>query len=319
MRQVLDFVRNDMNVQNRNAEPNGALVINKHKGVTSHDIVNKVRRLYKTKRVGHTGTLDPMATGGVVVLVGRAAKAAEYLVSDKKRYRAVMRLGMTTDSEDITGNLLTETNDLPCKDDVLRACQGFVGNISQVPPMYSALKVKGQKLVDLARKGITVERQAREVTVFSLTCTPTEHARDYILDVECSSGTYIRTLCADIGASLGCGAVMAELERTETGGFSIEKSHTLEALQEKDTQALHEILIPTESLFETLPTVQLPSFYERLFRSGCEIYQKKIGTSLSENTRVRICKEDGSFFALGEVREYEEGSAIKSIKFFELD
>ena len=305
--------------QQNTAEPSGVLLINKHKGVTSHDIVNKVRRLYGTRRVGHTGTLDPMATGVLVVLVGRAAKAAEYLVTDQKRYRAVMRLGITTDSEDITGNVLRETKELPSAEQVLAACQGFVGNISQVPPMYSALKVNGQKLVDLARKGITVERQAREVTVFSLTCTPTECASDYILDVECSSGTYIRTLCADIGAALGCGAVMAELERTETGGFSIEKSYSLEDLKDRDPAFLHSILIPTKSLFASLPKVSLPTFYERLFRSGCEIYQKKIGTNLAENTRVRVCRENGSFFALGEVREYEEGSAIKSVKLFELE
>ncbi len=308
-----------MKEQNGGLEPSGVLVINKHAGVTSHDIVNKVRRLYGTRRVGHTGTLDPMATGVLVVLVGRAAKAAEYLVSDQKRYRAVMRLGITTDSEDITGNILSEAKELPSTEQVLAACEGFVGNISQVPPMYSALKVRGQKLVDLARKGITVERQAREVTIFSLVCTPTESASDYILDVECSSGTYIRTLCADIGTALGCGAVMAALERTETGGFSIEQSQTLEALQNMDETALHSLLIPTESLFDSLPKVKLPTFYERLFRSGCEIYQKKIGTSLAENTRVRVCREDGSFFALGEVREYEEGSAIKSIKLFELE
>lgn len=308
-----------MKQQGTIAEPCGVLLVNKHKGVTSHDIVNKVRRLYGTRRVGHTGTLDPMATGVLVVLVGRAAKAAEYLVSDKKRYRAVMHLGLTTDSEDVTGNVLTESREIPSRDKVISACGAFVGNISQVPPMYSALKVQGQKLVDLARKGITVERQAREVTVYSLTCTPCDAESDYILDVECSSGTYIRTLCADIGASLGCGAVMAELKRTETGGFSLQESYTMEDLQSKESAELQSLLIPTESLFSSLPKVCLPAFYERLFRSGCEIYQKKIETDLPVNTRVRVCREDGRFFALGEVREYEEGSAIKSIKLFELE
>lgn len=308
-----------MKEQNIGTEPCGVLLVHKHKGVTSHDIVNKVRRLYGTRRVGHTGTLDPMATGVLVVLVGRAAKAAEYLVADRKRYRAVMRLGITTDSEDITGNILSETKDLPNAEQVIATCQTFVGNISQVPPMYSALKVQGKKLVDLARQGITIERQAREVSIFSLSCTPCEKTSDYVLDVSCSSGTYIRTLCADIGKALGCGAVMAELERTETGGFSLEESHTLEELQSKDEAELRSLLIPTESLFASLPSVNLPSFYERLFRSGCEIYQKKIGTALENNTRIRICREDGTFFALGEVREYEEGSAIKSIKLFELE
>jgi tRNA pseudouridine55 synthase len=185
--------------------------------------------------------------------------------------------------------------------------------------MYSALKVGGKKLVDLARQGITVERQAREVTVYELTCTPTENVSDYILDVKCSSGTYIRTLCADIGQKLGCGAVMAELERTETGGFSIDKCYTLDMLKSMEAEQLPSLLIPTEALFDSLPAVHLPPFYEKLFRSGCEIYQKKIGTSFPEGIRVRVCRSDGSFFALGEVREYEDGSAIKSIKLFDLE
>ena len=149
-------------------------------------------------------------------------------------------------------------------------------------------------------------------------CTPSDSVTDYILDVRCSSGTYIRTLCADIGQKLGCGAVMAELERTETGGFSIDNCYTLDILKNMDAEQLKSLLIPTESLFASLSAVNLPAFYERLFRSGCEIYQKKIGTSLPVDTRVRVCRADGSFFALGEVREYEDGSAIKSIKQFDL-
>ena len=299
-------------------EPCGVLVINKHQGVTSHDIVNRIRRLYHTRRVGHTGTLDPLATGVLVVLVGRAAKAAEYLVSDSKRYTARMRLGLTTDSEDITGTVLTTSEHLPLKEDVLAACNNFVGEIMQTPPMYSALKVGGQKLVDLARKGETVERAARPITIHKLTCQATEQPSDYILDVTCSSGTYIRTLCADIGASLGCGAVMAALERTETGGFPISQSHTLDELETMTDEARDSLLVPIESLFQTLPAVKLDPFYERLSRSGCEIYQKKIRTSFELGTRVRMCTKNGDFYALGEVRDYQEGSAIKAIKLFDL-
>ena len=308
-----------MSLQTDNKEPCGVLLVNKHKGVTSHDIVNATRRLYGTKKVGHTGTLDPLATGVLVVLVGRAAKAAEYLVSDEKRYRARMRLGLTTDSEDITGNILSTSDQIPTETDVVNVCKSFCGVISQTPPMYSALKVGGKKLVDLARQGITVERQSREVTIFDLVCTPSECKTDYILDVRCSSGTYIRTLCADIGKTLGCGAVMAELERTETGGFSIDNCYTLDELKSMDGEHLQSLLIPTESLFSSLPAVSLPAFYEKLFRSGCEIYQKKISTSLPLGTRVRVCRADGGFFALGEVREYQGGSAIKSIKLFDLE
>ena len=301
------------------SEPCGILVVNKPIGMTSHDIVGRVRRLFGTRRVGHTGTLDPLATGVLVVLIGRAAKAAEYLVCDEKSYRATMRLGLTSDTEDITGTLIPSEHPLPSTEQVLEACRGFIGQIEQIPPMYSALKVNGQKLYDLARRGITVERQARPITVHALTATPTETQTDYILDVTCSAGTYIRTLCADIGASLGCGAVMATLERTAAGGFPIENSHTLEELEGMNEDARLACLLPTETLFSSLPACHLPAFYERLFRSGCEIYQKKIGSHFALGARVRICTADGKFFALGEVREYEDGSAIKSIKLFDLE
>ena len=300
-------------------EPSGLLIVHKHLGVTSHDIVWKVRKLFGTKRVGHTGTLDPMASGVLVVLVGRAAKAAEYLVSDEKRYSALLRLGLTTDTEDATGTVLTTSDTLPTSDEVMAACEGFVGEILQIPPMYSALKVGGQKLCDLARRGVEIEREARPVTIYSLTCTPTEEASEYRLDVRCSSGTYIRTLCADIGASLGCGGVMAALERTQTGGFSLNESHSIAELEAMSEDERLACLIPTERLFDELPAVALPEFFEKLARSGCEIYQKKIRTDFAVGQRVRLCRADGRFFALGEVRDYADSSAIKAIKTFELD
>ena len=283
-------------------EPSGVLIINKSAGMTSHDIVNRIRRLYSTKRVGHTGTLDPMATGVLVVLIGRAAKAAEYLCAD---------------TEDTTGKILTESDTIPKRDDVITAAQGFVGNIMQTPPMYSALKVDGQKLYDLARRGVEIERKPRPITIHSISCVPTENEREYTLCVSCSSGTYIRTLCADIGASLGCGAAMASLCRTRTGDFSTDSAHTLEELEALDADARLALLIPTESLFASLPEVSLPAFYEKLSRSGCEIYQSKIKTAFAIGTRVRLCGANG-FYALGEVKEYENGSAIKSIKMFDI-
>lgn len=300
------------------AEPNGILIVNKHAGVTSHDIVGKVRRLFGTRRVGHTGTLDPMAEGVLVVLIGRAAKAAEYLVADSKVYRATLRLGLTTDTEDSTGEVLSMSNRLPSTGEVLAVCKSFVGEISQVPPMYSALKVNGQKLCDLARRGVEVERQARRVTVHSLLCEPTDTASEYSLDVHCSSGTYIRTLCADIGKALGCGGVMATLQRRETGSFTLEESYTVTDLENMTETERIGCLIPTERLFDSLPAVCLPPFFEKLSRSGCEIYQKKIRTSYESGTRVRLCSASDAFYALGEVREYEEGSAIKTLKIFDL-
>ena len=298
-------------------ELSGVLLINKPKGKTSHDIVGAVRRLYHTRRVGHTGTLDPMATGVLVILIGRAAKAAEYLSVKSKSYRAVMRLGLTTDTEDTTGKTLTVSGDIPSPERVFEVANGFVGEILQTPPMYSALKVNGQKLCDLARRGIEVEREARPITIHSISCKHLAE-NDYELLVSCSSGTYIRTLCADIGKALGCGGAMAALCRTETGGFPLEACHTLEALDALDDGARAAILLPIEQLFCELTQVDLPPFYEKLCRSGCEIYQKKIGTDLPLGTRVRLCNEQGDFFALGEVREYESGSAIKSIKMFDV-
>lgn len=301
------------------SEPCGILIVNKPVGITSHDVVGRVRRLFGTRRVGHTGTLDPLASGVLVVLIGRAAKAAEYLVCDEKSYCATMRLGLTSDTEDITGTLVATDAPIPCPEQVLAAMQAFVGDIEQIPPMYSALKVDGQKLYDLARRGITVERKPRPVTIHALRATPTESPSDYLLDVTCSAGTYIRTLCSDIGKSLGCGAVMATLARTAAGGFSINNAHTLDALEAISPDERLAALLPTESLFSPLPAVSLPAFYERLFRSGCEIYQKKIGTRLDLGTRVRVCTADGKFFALGEIREYEDGTAVKSLKMFDLE
>lgn len=299
-------------------EPSGVLIVNKHTGLTSHDVVGRIRRLYNTRKVGHTGTLDPDASGVLVVLIGRAAKAAEYLVSDEKKYRATLRLGLTTDTEDASGEVLTKSEDIPSSEKVFEACSQFVGNIKQIPPMYSALKKDGQKLCDLARRGITVERDARDVKIFSLECAATDSPTDYILDVHCSSGTYIRTLCADIGKALGCGGIMAALCRNEAGGFEIEGAHNIAELEQLSEAERLSLLIPTESLFESLPKVCLSEFFEKLCRSGCEIYQKKIGTSVCVGSRVRICDRSGSFFALGEVREYDDGTAIKSIKIFEL-
>lgn len=299
-------------------EPSGVLIINKGEGMTSHDVVNRIRRLYSTRRVGHTGTLDPMATGVLCVLVGRAAKAAEYLSADKKEYIATLRLGITTDTEDVTGEVLTQSNDIPSPDRVYEAVASFVGDIMQIPPMYSALKVDGQKLCDLARKGVTVERKPRPITVHSIDVTPTDSARDYRLRVSCSAGTYIRTLCADIGAKLGCGGAMATLCRSAAGSFSLDSSHTVAEIEALDESARADLLLPIESLFEDLPKVRLSAFYEKLSRSGCEIYQKKIRTSLPTGQRVRLCSESGSFYALGEVRDFEGGSAIKSIKLFDI-
>lgn len=299
------------------AELSGVLVIDKCGGMTSHDVVGRVRRLYHTRRVGHAGTLDPMATGVLVVLVGRAAKAAEYLTLNTKEYHATLRLGLTTDTEDITGKTLTVSGDIPNAPEVVALAESFVGERMQTPPMYSALKVGGQKLVDLARRGIEVERKPRPITIHAISCEPLSD-RDFSLRVVCSAGTYIRTLCADIGSALGCGGAMASLRRTAAGEFSLQQAIDLQALEALDEEGLAARLLPVCTLFADLAAVHLPPFYEKLCRGGCEIYQKKIGTAYGIGTRVRLCNAKGEFFALGEVREYENGTAIKSIKMFDV-
>ena len=296
----------------------GVVIVDKHEGVTSHDIVFKIRKLFGTKKVGHTGTLDPMATGVLPVLIGRSAKASEYLLAEDKAYEATVQLGITTDTEDTSGTVLTRCDALPTKEQLFEACNHFVGDIMQIPPMYSALKVNGQKLVDLARKGIEIERQARPIRVFSIVPSVLDEGKGvYKLSVECSKGTYIRTLCADIGAFLGCGASMSALRRTKSGNFTINYAHTIEDIEKMSYDERVALLMPTESLFKELDLVTLSDFYARLCRSGCEIYQRKIGASFEVGTKVRMCDKNG-FFALGEVREYPDGLAIKALKLFVL-
>ena len=307
-----------MSVENMMVEPDGILLVDKPEGKTSHDVVWKVRKLFNTKKVGHTGTLDPLATGVLVVLIGRAAKACEYVSHDEKVYEATLRFGLTTDTEDVTGTALTTSDTIPTPDEVDAVLPSFRGEILQVPPMYSALKVNGRKLCDIARAGETVEREARPVTVKSLQCEPTDSPSDYRMTARVSGGTYIRTLCADIGAALGCGGVMATLRRTEAGGVPISACVTLDELESMDPEQRLALLRPVEELFSDLETLRLPDFYRNLCRNGCEIYLKKLGVSFPVGTRVRLCDGAGRFFALGEVMEFEEGIAVKAIKIFVL-
>lgn len=296
----------------------GVILVNKHKGVTSHDIVFKIRKLFGTKKVGHTGTLDPLATGVLPVLVGRAAKAAEFLLSERKCYVAEIQLGITSDTQDITGEILSKSDTLPTEIEFFSACNDFTGEIDQLPPMYSALKVNGQKLVDLARQGIEVERQARRINIYSIAPEAINPEKGlYRIRVDCSKGTYIRTLCHDIGAKLGCGAVMTELTRVKSGSFELANAYTIKELEDMEPEKRLSLLQPVEELFDQAPSVSLPDFYARLLRSGCEIYQRKIGTSIENGTFVRVYDKNG-FFALGQVQEYENGSAIKAVKLFVL-
>lgn len=294
----------------------GIVVINKEENITSQGVVNRVKSIFGMKKAGHTGTLDPMATGVLPVLIGRGVKASEYMISSEKHYVATLLLGITTDTEDVTGEVLSSSDAIPDEDHVLVAAASFVGEYMQTPPMYSALKVGGKKLCDLARKGIEIEREPRKITVYSLDVVRISE-REYSLDVVCSGGTYIRTLCADIGKKLGCGGVMKTLCRASASVFTLNDAHTLGELIDMDERAREALVIPIERVFEKYREVRLPAFFERLARSGLEIYLHKVGFSAEAGERVRLLGESG-FFALGEVREYEGGLAIKPIKQFDI-
>ena len=294
----------------------GIIAIDKPAGFTSQDAVNKIRRFFNTRQVGHTGTLDPMATGVLLVLVGRAVKASEYLMSGEKTYIAGIKLGITTDTEDITGECVSTGKPIPDEDTVFNVCRSMLGKSMQIPPMYSAIKQDGKKLYELAREGKTVEREAREIEVYSIEAQK-QSDDEYVIDCKVSKGTYIRTLCTDIGEKCGCGAVMASLVRTNAGGFDISDSHTVEELTAMDRDALVSLLHPIEELFLDYPVVALDDFFYKLCYSGCEIYQKKIRTNHPVGQYVRLYSKDG-FFGLGRVHEYEGGTAIKCEKLFVL-
>lgn len=292
----------------------GVIIINKEIGPTSQGVVNRVKRLLGVSKAGHTGTLDPMATGVLPVLIERGVKASEFMLSSDKHYVATLLLGITTDTEDVTGETLTESDNIPTEAELLEVVGSFVGSYMQTPPMYSALKVGGRKLCDLARDGITIEREAREVTIHSLTAERIND-REYTLDVVCSKGTYIRTLCADIGAKLGCGGCMKTLCRASASGFSLADAHTLTELENMTDAERESCIFPVEYIFRKYDEVRLPAFFAKLAHSGLEIYLHKIKLDLPVGTIVRL-SDEGGFFAIGEVREYENGLAIKPIRQF---
>lgn len=288
---------------------NGIMLIDKPCDWTSHDVVGKLRGILHERRIGHSGTLDPMATGLLVVFVGRATRAVEFAEADSKEYIAGLRLGISTDTQDITGNTLKRSNSLPSKAELEQALSAFKGEISQIPPMYSAIKVGGRKLYELARRGESVERKPRRVTIDKLDIIG-ENESDYVLDVVCSKGTYIRTLCNDIGDTLGCGGCMSSLRRVKAGAFSIEKAHTIDEIQAAaDNGGLDEIIIPVDRLFSAYPELTVRDTEEKKLRNGNVI---KLA---APNGTYRVYTETGGFLLLGEASD----NKLKTIKsFFEV-
>ena len=249
---------------------NGILLIDKPAGWTSMDVCARLRGALREKRVGHSGTLDPMATGLLVVLLGRATRAAQYAEAQEKTYEAAIRFGIVTDTQDVSGTVL-ETHDASAVTDaeIDRALTRFRGEIDQIPPMYSALKVNGQKLCDLARKGREVERQPRRITVYAIERTGRSDDGDTLLRVRCSKGTYIRTLCHDLGQALGCGACMSALRRISCGSFTVSDAHSLEAVLDAASRGeAGSLLLPVETVFAGLPDAHLTPAQEKCIRNG---------------------------------------------------
>ena len=290
---------------------NGILLIDKPAGWTSMDVCAVLRGALREKRVGHSGTLDPMATGLLVVFLGRATRAVQFAEAHGKRYEALLRPGYVTDTQDISGTVL-ETRPADVTDEAIEAVLArFRGEIMQIPPMYSAIKVNGQKLYDLARKGREVERKPRPVRIDALEYTGRTPDGDVALRIDCSKGTYIRTLCHDIGAALGCGACMSALRRTRCGDFRIEDAHTLdEVLSAAAEGAAEKLLLPVESVFAGTPRSTLTAAQERVIRCGGSF------SSPFPDGRRLLYGADGAFLALGE----ERGGVMRSIKnFFEVE
>lgn len=281
----------------------GIIIIDKPQGWTSNDVVSRLRRVFNTRRIGHGGTLDPMATGVLPVFVGRATRGVEFFEHAEKTYETVLRLGIATDTEDTTGTVLEKRPVNATAREVEQALSGFRGDILQVPPMYSALKVDGQKLYDLARKGKEVERQPRPITIHELTMLGMD-GTDVRLRVRCSKGTYIRTLCKDIGAALGCGGTMAALRRIQAGEYTESEAVPLETLlaEEKPERYLR----PVDSMFRQYPAVTLTANQEKRCRNG-----NAFSRNLPEGT-YRAYSQQGEFLMLARV----ESSVMSTIKSF---
>lgn len=281
----------------------GIVIVDKPQGWTSQDVTARLRRVFGTRRIGHGGTLDPMATGVLPVFVGRATRAVEFFEHAEKTYETVLRLGITTDTEDMTGTVLTEENVSFTEEQLQETLAAFRGEILQVPPMYSALKVNGQKLCDLARKGKTVERQPRPITVHELTLV--ERGENTLrLRVRCSKGTYIRTLCKDIGEKLGCGGCMESLRRVAAGEYTIDEAVPLQTLL--DTEEPEKYLRGVDTMFRNYPAVTLTANQETRCRNG-NAFSVSLATGI-----YRAYSRGGEFLMLAKV----DGGVMSTIKSF---
>lgn len=294
----------------------GILNVLKPPGMTSFDVIALLRGMFGTRRIGHAGTLDPLAAGVLPVCIGSATRAIEFMMEKDKRYRAELTLGVTTDTQDSTGKRISATKPDCTDEDIINAVNSFVGKYPQLPPMYSALKVDGKRLYDLAREGAEVERERREVEIYSACVLDVDRsdALRVLIDVHCSKGTYIRTLCADIGDRLGCGGHMSFLLRKRAGPFEIDSAVTLEELERRKREGtLGSLLLEADVVFTGLGSYSLNAGEEKRFRNGVEIEIE--GQRVGQST-VRVYGAAGKFMALGTVRCKDDKWLLKVKKFF---
>lgn len=289
---------------------NGVICINKPQDFTSFDVVAIMRRAAGTRKIGHGGTLDPMATGVLPIYIGRAAKTADLNPVSDKKYRAMFRLGVTTDTEDVWGKVLTESEKPVTLAEITDAVKAMQGDIMQMPPMYSAVKINGKRLYDLARQGIEVERAARPVTVYSIELSDYDRQnRTGTLDIHCSKGTYIRTIISDIGKKLGTGAIMTSLCRTMAAGFTLSDCHDIEKLRNMPPEDTAKLVLPTERVFSCYDEVSLDDAQKKLFMNGMILDCGRMGISYPADTRLRL-KHGDTFIGVAKVNE-ENG--LKSV------
>lgn len=289
---------------------NGVICINKPQDFTSFDVVAIMRRAAGTRKIGHGGTLDPMATGVLPIYIGRAAKTADLNPVSDKKYRATFRLGVTTDTEDVWGKVLTEDEKPVTLAEITDAVKAMQGDIMQMPPMYSAVKINGKRLYDLARQGIEVERAARPVTVYSIELSEYDRQnRTGTLDIHCSKGTYIRTIISDIGKKLGTGAIMTSLCRTMAAGFTLSDCHDIEKLRNMPPEDTAKLVLPTERVFSCYDEVSLDDAQKKLFMNGMILDCGRMGISYPADTRLRL-KHGDTFIGVAKVNE-ENG--LKSV------
>lgn len=279
----------------------GILNVYKERGYTSHDVVARLRSIIKQKRIGHTGTLDPEAEGVLPVCLGKATKLCEFLTDRQKIYRAVLLLGRTTDTQDVTGKILSENKVCVTPEMVEKVIASFQGDMDQIPPMYSALKVDGKRLYEYAREGMTVERKARKITIYGISVECIDLPR-VTMTVTCSKGTYIRTLCHDIGEKLGCGGCMESLLRICAGGFRVENSCTLEEIEKLQRDGrISTVLFPIEAVFEGYPRAYVTGIGEKRLKNGNALDEDMLRLPdghIQEGKLVRICDSSGVFCAV---------------------